>query len=93
MNGDIMKKQPLLNTFVNNLDMAETLNSFEQMVENNDKSYVVAINVDVIIKIEHDSYLKEIVDKADMVLVDGKPLVWIAKWHKHPVRRKYLALI
>ena len=88
MNGDIMKKQPLLNTFVNNLDMAETLNSFEQMVENNDKSYVVAINVDVIIKIEHDSYLKEIVDKADMVLVDGKPLVWIAKWHKHPVKAK-----
>ncbi len=83
-----MKKQPLLNTFVNNLDMAETLNSFEQMVENNDKSYVVAINVDVIIKIEHDSYLKEIVDKADMVLVDGKPLVWIAKWHKHPVKAK-----
>lgn len=88
MNGDIMKKQPLLNTFVNNLDMAETLNSIEQMVENNDKSYVVAINVDVIIKIEHDSYLKEIVDRADMVLVDGKPLVWIAKWHKHPVKAK-----
>jgi len=83
-----MKKQPLLNTFVNNLDMAETLNSIEQMVENNDKSYVVAINVDVIIKIEHDSYLKEIVDRADMVLVDGKPLVWIAKWHKHPVKAK-----
>ena len=88
MNGDIMKKQPLLNTFVNNLDMAETLNSIEQMVENNDKSYVVAINVDVIIKIEHDSYLKDIVDRADMVLVDGKPLVWIAKWHKHPVKAK-----
>ena len=83
-----MKKQPLLNTFVNNLDMAETLNAIEQMVENNDKSYVVAINVDVIIKIEHDLYLKEIVDKADMVLVDGKPLVWIAKWHKHPVKAK-----
>lgn len=23
-----------------------------------------------------------------MVLVDGKPLVWISKWHKHPVKAK-----
>lgn len=83
-----MEKQPLLNTFVNNVDMTEVLKAIEQMVENNNKGYVVAINVDVVIKIENDPYLKEIVDNADMVLVDGKPLVWIAKWHRHPVKAK-----
>ena len=63
-----MKKQPLLNTFVNNVDMEETLYAIDTMIASGKKSYVVAINVDVVMKIEHDSYLKEITDNADMVL-------------------------
>lgn len=83
-----MVKQPLLNTYVNNVDMKETFNAIETMIEVGKKNYIVAINVDVVIKIENDTYLKEIIDNADMVLVDGKPLVWISKWHKHPVKAK-----
>lgn len=83
-----MKKQPLLNTFVNNISMAETLQEISRLVEIKKKSYVVAINVDVIIKMERDQYLKKITDEADITLVDGKPLVWIAKWHKNPVKEK-----
>lgn len=83
-----MEKQPLLNTFVNNVDMDETLSAIEDMIHSNKKSYVVAVNVDVIMKIEKDQYLKEIVDVADMVLVDGKPLVWIASYYKRPVKAK-----
>lgn len=83
-----MKKQPLLNTYVNNVDMRETIAGIESMIKDGGKHYVVAINVDVVMKIEEDAYLKEITDRADMVLVDGKPLVWIAKWHKHPVKAK-----
>ena len=39
-------------------------------------------------KIEEDPYLKKIVDTADMVLVDGKPLIWISKLHKREVKAK-----
>lgn len=83
-----MEKQPLLNTYVNSVDMRETISGIESMIKDGGKHYVVAINVDVVMKIEEDAYLKEITDRADMVLVDGKPLVWIAKWHKHPVKAK-----
>lgn len=83
-----MEKQPLLNTYVNNVSMDETIANIEQLISQDKKSYVVAINVDVVMKIENDTYLKKIVDAADMVLVDGKPLVWIAKWHKKPVKEK-----
>lgn len=83
-----MTKQPLLNTYVNNVDMNETIQMIEEFIKNKKKSYVVAINVDVVMKIENDSYLKKITDEADMVLVDGKPLVWIAKIHKNPVKAK-----
>lgn len=83
-----MEKQKLLNTYVNNINMNEAINEIEKMIQSDSKSYVVAINVDVVIKIEEDSYLKTIVDKADMVLVDGKPLIWVSKIHKAPIKAK-----
>lgn len=58
------------------------------MISDRKKSYIVPINVDVVMQIENDPKLKEIVDKADLVLVDGQPLVWIARWHKKPVKAK-----
>lgn len=57
--------------------MHETISEIENLIVQKKKSYIVAVNVDVIIKIENDSNLKEIVDAANMVLVDGKPLIWI----------------
>lgn len=83
-----MEKQRLLNTYVNNLSMKETIDEIEKMIACEKKSYVVAINVDVVMKIEQDSYLKKITDSADMVLVDGKPLIWVSKIHKKPVKAK-----
>ena len=83
-----MIKQPLLNTFVNNFNMSEAINTIECLIESRQKSYVIAINVDVVIKIEEDRYLKKITDDADIVLVDGKPLVWIANFYKRPVKEK-----
>lgn len=83
-----MEKQALLNTYINNVTMSETVTAIEQMIENNKKSYVVAVNVDVVMKIENDPDLKQIVDEADMVLVDGKPLVWISKLQGKPLKAK-----
>lgn len=83
-----MEKQALLNTYINNVTMPETIAAIEQMIEADKKSYVVAINVDVVMKIEEDSYLKKVVDNADMVLIDGKPLVWISKLHGKPLKAK-----
>ncbi len=83
-----MEKQTLLNTFVNNVNMDEALTSIKNMISSGKKSYIVAINVDVVMKIDKDSYLKKITDEADMVLVDGKPLVWIARLHRNPVKAK-----
>ena len=83
-----MKKQPLLNTYVSNINMKETIQAIENLISIKKKSYIVAVNVDVVLKIEIDTYLKEITDNADLVLVDGMPLIWISKWHKKPVKTK-----
>lgn len=83
-----MEKQRLLNTYVNNVSMAEALDIICDLVDSKKKSYVVAINVDVVIKMEKDEYLKRITDRADLTIVDGKPLVWFASWHRRPVKAK-----
>lgn len=83
-----MKKQPLLNTYVNNVDMNEAISEICRLVDDKQKSYVVAINVDVVMKMEKDDYLRNISNNADLTLVDGKPLVWFARWHMNPVKAK-----
>lgn len=83
-----MEKQSLLNTYINNMDMNETIYTIENMITTKKKSYIVPINVDVVVKIEKDQYLKKIVDNADLVLVDGKPLVWISNWYRKPLKTK-----
>lgn len=83
-----LEKQKFLNTYVNNLSMKDCLEAIDSLVKQDKKSYIVAVNVDVIVKIEADPYLKKIVDEADLVLVDGKPLQWIAKYQGNPIKEK-----
>lgn len=83
-----MEKQTLLNTGVNNVTLQEAVEGIFQLLQKETPAYVIPINVDVVMKIEQDPYLKQIADNADMVLVDGTPLVWIAKYHKRPVKEK-----
>lgn len=82
------KKLKLLNTNVNNVTLKEALDEIENLIHSDRKSYLVAVNVDVIMKIEEDSELRKITNEADMVFVDGKPLMWISKMHKRPIKEK-----
>ena len=83
-----MEKIQFLNTYVNNVSMGETITEIDELIFKNKRSYIVAINVDVVIKIENDKKLKKVTDEADMVLIDGKPLIWISRWHKCPIKEK-----
>ena len=83
-----MQKQKFLNTYINNITMEEALDCIEENIAKKKKSYVVAINVDVVMQMEKDLLLREISDKADLTLVDGKPLIWISKIQKKPIKEK-----
>ena len=89
-----MKKEIFLNTYINNFTMKDALTEIDKLIQTKKKSYVVAINVDVVVKMEDDLYLKKITDEADLVLVDGKPLIWISQYFKNPIKKKkYQGLI
>ena len=42
--------------------------------------YVVTPNVDFLVKAQRDSALRRILVRADLVLCDGKPIVWASHW-------------
>ncbi|QWT52113.1 WecB/TagA/CpsF family glycosyltransferase [Eubacterium sp. MSJ-33] len=78
----------LLNTEIDNISMEEALDRIDTMAQEKKPSYVVTPNLDHIVTIERDAYFREAYAHADLILADGKPLLWIAKAKKTPIREK-----
>lgn len=50
------------------------------MIDERRPRYVVTPNVDFLVQARHDAVLRQILVQADLVLCDGKPLVWASQW-------------
>ena len=74
-----MEKTKLLNTYVNNVTLKEAVEFLLQKIRQQTPAYVVEVNVDVVVKMEQDTVLRRITNDADLTLVDGQPLIWLAK--------------
>lgn len=64
----MLEKQRLLNTYVNNVTLDETLDEIDGFIRERKKSYIVAINVDVVMKMEM------------MIILEGYPMKLIWYW-------------
>ena len=83
-----MARIKFLNTQVDNLTMEEAINAIDGLIKNKKPSYVVTPNVDHIVKLETDIDFQEVYREADLILTDGKPLIWISKMKKNPIKEK-----
>jgi len=83
-----MPRMKFMNTKVDNLTMHETLKEIDRLIQEDKNAYVVTPNVDHIIKLEKDCELQEVYNKADLILTDGKPLIWLSKVYKTPIKEK-----
>lgn len=77
-----------MNTEIDNLTMDEALEAIDGLIHEDRKAYVVTPNVDHIIQLERGGPLTEVYEHADLILTDGKPLIWIAKWYGTPIKEK-----
>lgn len=55
------------------------------LVEARRPAYVVTPNVDFLVQARRDAELRRILLEADLVLCDGKPLVWASRWLGNPL--------
>ena len=83
-----MARIKFMNTDIDNLTMAETLNEIDKLIQKKNCSYVVTTNVDHIVRLEKDEELQKVYKNASLILTDGKPLIWISKWYKTPIKEK-----
>ena len=83
-----MARMRFMNIEVDNLTMDEALAEIEELIVANKNAYVVTPNVDHIVQIERGGDLCEAYQNADLILTDGKPLIWISKWYGTPIKEK-----
>jgi N-acetylglucosaminyldiphosphoundecaprenol N-acetyl-beta-D-mannosaminyltransferase len=50
--------------------------------------HIITVNVAILMMARDDKKLEDAIEKADLVVVDGKPLVWTSKWLGSPVPQK-----
>ena len=83
-----MARINFLNTQIDNVTMDEAIETIDILIQSNKCSYVVTPNLDHIVIMETDEEFSEIYKNADLIVADGKPLIWISKFLKKPIKEK-----
>lgn len=83
-----LNRMRFMNTYIDNVTKEEAISHIENFIIERKFGHVITPNVDQIIRIEKNSYFKEICNNAELLLTDGTPLLWIAKWYKKPIKEK-----
>ena len=79
--NDILKESrfSILNTYVNNLSMEETIEQVENIIEKRVPTQHVVINASKVNLMEEDKELRKIVNSCPLINADGASIVWAAK--------------
>lgn len=77
-----------MNIEIDNLTMTEALQRIDELIQREKNSYAVTPNVDHIVRLEQGGEFAEAYKNADLILVDGKPLIWISQWYGTPIKEK-----
>lgn len=83
-----MSRMNFMNTEIDNLTMDEALQAIDKIIQKDKNAYVVTPNVDHIVHLETNKELQQIYQDADLILTDGKPLLWISRFYKTPIKEK-----
>ncbi len=83
-----MSRIRFMNTEIDNLTMDEALEQIDVLIQEHRNAYVVTPNVDHIIQLERGGELVEAYREANLILADGKPLIWISKAYGTPIKEK-----
>lgn len=81
-------RRRFMNTYIDDLSLDEAVNHIEECIMQKKIGQVITPNVDQIVRMEWDEYFRKICENCELLLVDGHPLLWIAKFYKKPFKQK-----
>lgn len=73
---------------IDNVSMDQALALINGWVRSRHMAYIVTPNVDHIVKLRNDAEFRSIYEKATLVLADGVPLLWAARFLGSPLKQK-----
>ena len=77
-----------MNTEIDNYTMDEAVDAIDRLIQKDKNGYVVTPNIDHIVKLETDTLLQQVYANADIILTDGKPMIWMSRWYGTPIKEK-----
>ena len=83
-----MKRIYILNTFIDNLSMSETLHLIEQKVSVKEQIHHVVVNAGKIVTMQNDLQLRRSVNGSDLINADGQAVVWASRFLGKPLKER-----
>jgi N-acetylglucosaminyldiphosphoundecaprenol N-acetyl-beta-D-mannosaminyltransferase len=84
-----MDRVNILGIDIHNLTMDETLDKIELFLKEKEKQYTVFTpNVDFLVKARKDPQFMDVLNRSDILIPDGKPLIWASRFLKTPLKEK-----
>jgi exopolysaccharide biosynthesis WecB/TagA/CpsF family protein len=73
---------------INNITFEEAVREIDRHIHEKRPSFIVTPNLDHIIKLQKDAEFRKIYNAADLVLVDGVPILWASKFLGTPLKER-----
>ncbi len=75
-----MKRADILNARFDALTLAQTVDRAHDMLATGQRGWLATVNVSILMMMRSNKRLQGFVDQAALVVADGQPLVWCARW-------------
>lgn len=81
-------KIKILNTYIQNLSMDETINEISSTIENGKQMHHVVVNAGKIVAMQKDLQLRRSVNESDLINADGQAVVWASRILGKPLKER-----
>ncbi|WP_179009485.1 WecB/TagA/CpsF family glycosyltransferase [Winogradskyella forsetii] len=78
----------ILNTYINNLSMFETLEIIDSTIVSKKQIHHVVVNAGKIVAMQTDLQLRQSVNESDLINADGQAVVWASKILNKPLKER-----
>lgn len=78
-------RMPILNGYFDHVTTEETVDWATRWIELGRRGYICTVNVAILMMMASDRRLQRFVNRAALVVADGKPIVWASRWLSRPL--------
>lgn len=83
-----MYRHNLLNTYIDNLNMQETIVKVQHAIVNEQQIHHVVVNAGKIVAMQEDLQLRKSVNESNLINADGQAVVWASKILGKPLKER-----